>query len=79
VPVTAFYSIDQEQLDRRYWELADSLASMHDLAASGTPGVCRITRADLMLALEAWNYLDDMPQLERHKSALARIIDAVGA
>jgi hypothetical protein len=79
VALTAFYALDQEHLDARYWELADTFAEMHALVADGKEGVARITVADLMLALEAWNHVDDEPQFRSHRHAVERIVAALGA
>lgn len=51
---TAFYSLDQENLPKQYWHLADTFAELHALASSQLGlGVVRITVADLMLVLDA--------------------------
>jgi hypothetical protein len=78
VALTAFYALDQEKLDRKHWDLADFFAGLHDFVTNGTEGVARITIADLLLALEAWNYLDDQPRWRQNRNAVRRIVDALG-
>ncbi|HEV7566723.1 MAG TPA: hypothetical protein VGO31_12270, partial [Microbacteriaceae bacterium] len=76
--LTAFYALDQEKLDPKHWELADLFAGLHDFVISATEGFARITIADLLLALEAWNHLDDEPRWRQHRNAARRIHDALG-
>jgi hypothetical protein len=78
VTVTAFYALDQEKLGRKHWDLADFFAGLHDFVTNGTEGVARITIADLLLALEAWNHLDDEPRWRQHRNAVRRINEALG-
>jgi hypothetical protein len=78
VTLTAFYAVDQEKLDRKHWDLADVYADLHDLVTDGTQGVARITMADLLLALEGWNHLDDEQRWREHRNAVRRITDALG-
>jgi hypothetical protein len=78
VTLTAFYAVDQEKLDPKHWDLADFYAGLHDLVTDGTEGVARITVADLLLALEGWNHLDDEQRWREHRNAVRRIIDALG-
>jgi hypothetical protein len=78
VTLTAFYALDQEKLDPKHWDLADAFAASHDFVANGTEGVSRITIADLLLALEAWNHLDDEPRWRQHRNAVRRIVEALG-
>jgi hypothetical protein len=75
---TAFYALDQERLPRQEWDLADSFARLHEIVASdASDGVVRITVADLMLVLEAWNLVDDPDEYPRHGNAVARIAKAL--
>jgi len=78
VTLTAFYALDQERLDRKHWDLADVFAGLHDFVTNRTEGVARITIADLLLALEARNHLDDEPRWRQHRNAVRRIIEALG-
>ena len=75
--LTAFYALDQEKLARKQWDLADLFAGLHDFVTNGTEGVARITIADLLLALDACNDLDDQPRWP-HRNAVRRIIEALG-
>jgi hypothetical protein len=76
---TAFYALDQEHLTRENWDLADAFVRLHDLTSrDGAAGVARITVADLMLALEGWNLVEDQDRYPLHQNAVARIIDALG-
>ena len=75
--LTAFYALDQERLDRKHWDLSDFFAGLHDFVTNGTEGVARITIADLLLALDACNHLDDQPRWQ-HRNAVRRIIEALG-
>jgi hypothetical protein len=76
---TAFYALDQEHLTRENWDLADAFVRLHDLTSrDGAAGVARITVADLMLALEGWNLVEDQERYPLHQNAVARIIDALG-
>ena len=76
--LTAFYALDQERLDRKHWDLADVFAGLHDFVTNRTEGVARITIADLLLALDACNHLDDEPRWRQHRNAVRRIIEALG-
>jgi hypothetical protein len=78
VTLSAFYALDQEKLDRKHWDFADLFGGMHELVATGIDGVARITIADLLLALEGWNHLDDAPRWRQHRKAVQRITDALG-
>jgi hypothetical protein len=78
VTLTPFYALDQEHLRREYWELADLFAELHALATGRTTGLARITVADLLLALDAWNHIEERPELLRHRVAVARIGQALG-
>jgi hypothetical protein len=78
VTLTAFYALDQEKLDPKHWDLADFFAGLHDFVTNRTEGVARITIADLLLALEAWNHLDDEPRWRQHRNAVRRIVEALG-
>jgi hypothetical protein len=78
VTLTAFYALDQEKLDPQHWDMADFFADLHGFATNRTEGVARITIADLLLALEAWNHLDDEPRFRPHRNAVRRIIEALG-
>jgi hypothetical protein len=76
---TAFYALDQERLPKEEWDLADSFARLHALTSSDSvDGVVRITVADLMLVLEAWNLIGDRGQFARHRAAADRILHALG-
>ena len=78
MPLTAFYAIDQTELPRQHWELADCFADLHALTTGGVPGVARITVADLMLVLEVLSQAESRQELERHRNAVARVREAVG-
>ena len=76
---TAFYALDQERLPKEEWDLADSFARLHALTSGDAGGgVARITVADLMLVLEAWNLLEDHEQHARHRAAVSRIRSVLG-
>jgi hypothetical protein len=78
VTLTAFYAMDQAKLDRKHWDLTDFFTGLHDFVTTGTEGIARITIADLLLALEAWNNLDDEPRWRQHRNAVRRILAALG-
>jgi hypothetical protein len=76
---TAFYALDQEHLSRDDWDLADAFARLHAIASTnGGGGVARITVADLMLVLDGWESIGDSERFRRHRSAVARIREALG-
>ena len=76
---TAFYALDQEHLTRDNWDLADAFVRLRDLSSrDAAAGVARITVADLMLALEGWNLVEDRARYPLHQNAVTRIIDALG-
>jgi hypothetical protein len=76
---TAFYALDQEQLSREDWDLADAFARLHEIASGdGAVGVARITIADLMLVLDGWETIEESERFRAHRSAVARIRQALG-
>ena len=70
---TAFYAIDQEHLDARYWSLADTFAEMHALLPEAPHGVVRITSADLRLVLDCCALVPDGALMPGHEQAIARL------
>jgi hypothetical protein len=76
---TAFYALDQERLPKQDWDLADSFARLHELAGcESVDGVARITVADLMLVLEAWDLVENRDEYPRHQNAVNRVVEALG-
>ncbi len=77
---TAFYSIDQENLPKQYWHLADTFAELHALASSQLPlGVLRITVADLMVVLDWLDRTAPSDSTGPQQGAAARISAAISS
>jgi hypothetical protein len=75
---TAFYALDQEDLPKDDWDLADTFARLHSIATGGSSGVVRVTVADLMLALDMCERVEDSEETRAHRHAIARIRAALG-
>jgi hypothetical protein len=75
--LTNFYAIDQERLARTHWDLADTFADLHTLVGSRTPGIERITVADLRIVLDACVQCEEL-QNNRQRDAIARVRATIG-
>jgi hypothetical protein len=74
---SSFYALDHARLPVEQQELADTFAELHALAGEPEGPVVKIVVADLMLALEAWQRLDEGQRDGPHAAAIARIIAAI--
>jgi hypothetical protein len=70
--LTSFYAIDQERLARTHWDLADTYADLHTLVGARTPGVRRITVADLRIVLDVCAQCEEV-QSSRQRDVIARM------
>jgi hypothetical protein len=75
---TAFYALDQERLLVDDWDLADTFARLHSIAIGDSAGVARITVADLMLALDMCDRVEESAETRAHRYAITRIRAALG-
>ncbi len=75
--LTSFYAIDQERLPKPYWELADTFADLHALVGTRTPGVLRITAADLRIVLDVCAQSEES-QSGPQRNAIARVRASLG-
>jgi hypothetical protein len=76
---SVFYALDPARLPVEQMELADTFAELHALSGEPEGLVVKIAVADLILALEAWQRLDEAQRDGPHAAAVSRIIAAIDA